>query len=120
MVPVADKQEIYFSSFSQIKTAYDRGFIKLHTPIWVKWSGFVQTFATEQQARTKESLVETRIDLAGRTETLFIDSCQLSTPNKFQENKPKNTQFIRTTTGRVLMHSWIFQSNHSTPSFFPL
>jgi DNA-directed RNA polymerase subunit beta' len=120
MVPVADKQEIYFSSFSQIKTAYDRGFIKLHTPIWVKWSGFVQTFATEQQARTKESLVETRIDLAGRTETLFIDSCQLSTPNKFLENKPKNTQFIRTTTGRVLMHSWIFQSNHSTPSFFPL
>ena len=120
MVSLADKQGIYFSSFSQIKAAYDRGFIKLHTPIWVKWSGFVQTFATEQQARTKESLVETRIDLAGRTETLFIDSCQLSTPNKFLENKPKNTQFIRTTTGRVLMHSWIFQSNHSTPSFFPL
>ena len=119
MEPLADKQEIYFSSFSQIKTAYDRGFIKLHTPIWVKWSGFVQTFATEQHARTKESIVETRIDLAGRTETLFIDSCQLSTPNKFLENKPKNTQFIRTTTGRVLMHSWIFQSLQFIPSFSP-
>ena len=114
-----DKQEIYFSSFSQIKTAYDRGFIKLHTPIWVKWSGFIQTFVTEQQARTKDSIVETRIDLAGRTETLFIDSCQLSTPNKIRENKPKNTQFIRTTTGRVLMHSWIFQSNHSISAFSP-
>jgi len=120
MVSLADKQGIYFSSFSQIKAAYDRGFIKLHTPIWVKWSGFVQTFATEQQARTKESLVETRIDLAGRTETLFIDSCQLSTPNKFLENKQQNTQFIRTTTGRVLMHSWIFQSNQPTPSFSPV
>jgi len=120
MVSLADKQGIYFSSFSQIKAAYDRGFIKLHTPIWVKWSGFVQTFATEQQARTKESLVETRIDLAGRTETLFIDSCQLSTPKKFLENKQQNTQFIRTTTGRVLMHSWIFQSNQPTPSFSPV
>jgi DNA-directed RNA polymerase subunit beta' len=113
------KQEIYFSSFSQIKTAYDRGFIKLHTPIWVKWSGFVQTFATEQQVRAKESIVETRIDLAGRTETLFIDSCQLSTPNQILEIKPKNTQFIRTTTGRVLMHSWIFQSNGPLPFFSP-
>ena len=119
METLADKREIYFSSFSQIKTAYDRGFIKLHTPIWVKWSGFVQTFATEQHARTKENIVETRIDLAGRTETLFIDSCQLSTPNKFLENKSKNTQFIRTTTGRVLMHSWIFQSPQFIPSFSP-
>ena len=119
MGPFADNQELYFSSFSQIKTAYDRGFIKLHTPIWVNWSGFVQTFVSEQQARTKESIVETRIDLAGRTESLFTDSCQLLTPNKFLENTPKSRQFIRTTTGRVLMHSWIFQSNQSIPSLSP-
>ena len=65
---------LYFSDFSQVKAAYDRGFLALHTPVWVKWSGCVQNFFTEHQARTKDSVIETRLDLTGRGENLFLES----------------------------------------------
>jgi DNA-directed RNA polymerase subunit beta' len=114
-----EKREIYFSNFSQVKAAYDRGFLTLHTPIWVKWTGFVQTFVTEQQSRTKDSVIETRIDLSGRVESLFLDNCQLFLRDQNQDlsssfskklNFSKKLHFVRTTPGRVLMHSWIFQA----------
>lgn len=111
---------LYFSTFSQVKATYDRGLLDLHTPIWVKWSGFVQTFVTEQQARTKETVIETRLDLSGKGETLFLDSCYLWKNHITFSNQSKNFVFVRTTPGRVLMHSWIFQSqdpqNSSSPT----
>lgn len=107
---------IYFANFSQVKTAYDRGFLTLHTPVWVKWSGFVQTFFTEQQARTKDSVIETRLDLSGKGETLFLDSCSLWTTQVALTDKSKTSSFIRTTPGRVLMNSWIFQTSDSRNS----
>nr|QDE53542.1 RNA polymerase beta' subunit [Micractinium sp. LBA 32] len=107
---------LYFSTFSQVKGAYDRGFLNLHTPIWVKWSGFVQTFVTEQQARTKETVIETRLDLSGKGETLFLDSCYLWKNQISFSNQSQKFVFVRTTPGRVLMHSWIFQSQDSQNS----
>lgn len=107
---------LYFADFSQVKAAYDRGFLNLHTPIWVKWSGFVQTFGTEHQARTKENVIETRLDVYGKGETLFLDSCYLWANQMNLANRYKNCYFVRTTPGRVLMHSWIFQSHDSINS----
>jgi DNA-directed RNA polymerase subunit beta' len=106
---------IYFSNFSQVKTSYDRGFLTLHTPIWVKWSGFVQTFVTENQSRTKDTVIETRLDLSGRGETLFLESCYvwLRKPSFSASRSSKKPYFVRTTAGRVLMHSWIFQHENS-------
>lgn len=104
---------IYFADFLQVKAAYDRGFLTLHTPIWVKWSGFVQTFITEQQARTKENVIETRLDIFGKGESLFLDSCYLWSNRMNLDNRYKNSYFVRTTPGRVLMHYWIFQSGES-------
>lgn len=105
------KNQLYFSDFLEVKQAYDRGFLNLHTPIWVNWSGFIQTFIPKHYARLNESLVEIRLDRSGRQETVFLESCKIRTPNKLTSlaTVPKATQFIRTTTGRVLMHSWIFQ-----------
>lgn len=115
-----DTKAIYFGNFSQVKAAYDRGFLTLHTPIWVKWSGFVQTFVTEQQARTKESIIETRLDLSGKGETLFLDSCYLWTKQISLNMRSKKFYFVRTTPGRVLMHSWIFQSGEFRNSISPI
>lgn len=108
-----DMKGIYFTDFSQVKASYHRGLLNLHTPVWVKWSGFVQTFVSEQQARTKDTVIETRIDLSGRGETLFLDSCYLWTRDILLSNRSKNFRFIRTTPGRVLMNSWIFNAGGS-------
>jgi len=101
------KKNLYFSSCFEVKSAYDRGFLSIHTPIWVKWTGTIQTFTTDQQSRLKDVVIETRIDDSGHGESLFLDKCQVWT----QENIAKTEQlkFIRTTTGRVLMHLWIFE-----------
>jgi DNA-directed RNA polymerase subunit beta' len=124
------QQNIYFSQLSDIKASYDRGLLSLHTPIWIRWSDSVQTFISENQSRTKENVLETRIDLCGRRESLFLDNCQLfgcyghriNTKNKIFGSHfglnlkttsafAKKSHFIRTTPGRVFMHSWIFQDS---------
>lgn len=110
---------LYFSDFSQVKAAYDRGFLSLHAPIWVKWSGCIQTFFTEHQARTKDSVIETRLDLSGRGETLFLDNCYLWSIKSPLATSSKKFHFVRTTTGRVLMHSWIFQGDGFIQSISP-
>ena len=112
-----DTKQLYFADFSQVKTAYDRGFLTLHTPVWVKWSGLVQNFLPEHQARTKESVIETRIDLFGRGETVFFDSCYRWT--RENASSSQKAAFVRTTPGRILMHSWIFQARDFTSSGLP-
>ena len=114
-----DTKGIYFSDFSQVKNAYDRGFLNLHNPIWVRWSGFVQTFSSEHQARAKESVVETRLDISGRGETLFLDSCYLWMRKLNLAPISPKVYFVRTTAGRVLMHSWIFQADNFLNSISP-
>jgi DNA-directed RNA polymerase beta' subunit len=111
-------KNLIFSDFSQIKTAYDRGFLNLHTPIWVKWSGFVQTGVNEQHAWTKENVIETRIDPFGHRESLFVDSCHLFARQTRKPGTPvsKTSHFVRTTPGRVFMHSWIFQASQPVGS----
>lgn len=99
-------QNIYFSEFSQVKNAYDRGFLKLQSPIWVKWSGFIQTFFTEHQAKTKENLIETRLDIYGQLTSIFIDKCKVTSSNFVQ-----TSNYIRTTPGRIFMHSCIYENN---------
>jgi len=124
------QQNIYFSQFSEVKASYDRGLLSLHIPIWIRWSDIVQTFISENQSRTKENVLETRIDLYGRRESLFLDNCQLfscydhriNIKNKIFGSRfglnfknssafAKKSHFIRTTPGRVFMHSWIFQDS---------
>lgn len=117
---VKTKTTRYFSELSQVKAAYDRGLVTLHTPIWLRWSGFVQTFLPEHQSRSKETVLETRLDVSGQQETVFLDNCQVFSrnPNKnlsqTTQNQPlffKKSHFLRTTPGRVFMNSWVFETN---------
>ena len=103
-------KKLYFANFSQVKAAYDRGLLNLHSPIWIKWSGFIQTFVSKQQAKTKDHAIEIRLDFSGHGETVFLDTCQIWHETNFMTLVNQKSQFIRTTTGRVLMHSWIFES----------
>lgn len=104
-------EERVFSSFSQVKKAYDRGSLNLHSPVWVKWPGFIQTFLSEHQAKTKEIVLETRVTAFGKLENVFLETVLVSTENDIFAFAPKS-QFVRTTVGRVLMHSWVFEINN--------
>lgn len=101
-------EERFFSNFSEVKKWYDRGLLSLQSSVWVKWSGFVQTFLPEQQAQNKETVIETRVTLFGKMENVFSETVILST--EIEILCPR-TQFVRTTVGRILMHSWVFETS---------
>ena len=102
-------KERVFSSFSQVKKSYDRGFLKLHSIIWVKWPGFVQTFLSEHYAHTKETVIETRVNAFGKIENVFLETVLISSEAPIFA---PGSQYIRTTVGRILMHSWIFEKGN--------
>lgn len=105
------KHPFFFSTVGQVKQAYDRGLVTLHSCIWLKWSGFVETGTPVSLAPLKENFLETRIDLSGSVENVGFDSCELWTKKTSLNFFNQKSQFIRTTTGRVLMNSWLFHRN---------
>ena len=104
---IKDKKR-FFSNFSEVKKCYDRGLLSLQSSIWVKWSGFVQTFLPEQQAQNNDTVIETRITLFGKIENVFLETVILSSET---EILCPRSQFVRTTVGRILMHSWVFETS---------
>jgi DNA-directed RNA polymerase subunit beta' len=95
-------QKLYFSSFAEVQEAYDRSLIQTHSPIWVKWFGNVQNFIPEQQAKNKEIPLESRLDVFGNSELFFSDRYKL-----FKIAKLENSLYIRTTPGRVVLHTFL-------------
>ena len=81
----------------------------MHSIVWVKWPGFVQTFLSEHQAHTKETVIETRVNAFGKIENVFLETVLI-----FSEAPifAPGSQYIRTTVGRILMHSWIFENGN--------
>nr|YP_009020838.1 DNA-directed RNA polymerase subunit beta' [Chlorella sorokiniana]AHM23712.1 DNA-directed RNA polymerase subunit beta' [Chlorella sorokiniana]AII02082.1 RNA polymerase beta [Chlorella sorokiniana] len=106
-------KERFFSSFSQVKKSYDRGFLKLHSIVWVKWPGFVQNFVSEHQAYTKENVIETRVTVFGKIENVFLETVLISGETPILAPR---SQYVRTTVGRILMHSWIFENSSRSVS----
>jgi len=106
-------KERFFSSFSQVKKSYDRGFLKLHSIVWVKWPGFVQNFVSEHQAYTKENVIETRVTVFGKIENVFLETVLISGETPILA---PHSQYVRTTVGRILMHSWIFENSSRSVS----
>jgi DNA-directed RNA polymerase subunit beta' len=95
-------QKLYFYSFDEVQEAYDRGLIQTHSPIWVKWFGNVQNFIPEQQAKNKEIPLESRLDVFGNSELFFSDRYKL-----FKVANLENSLYIRTTPGRVVLHTFL-------------
>jgi DNA-directed RNA polymerase beta' subunit len=102
------KKVLFFSNFDNVRQAYERGEIKIHTAIWVRWSGVTQNFSNSQNAKLKECPLEQRISIVGQKEMLFNDRYSLNSVTK----KPQSEIFyyLRTTPGRILFHNFIFNS----------
>jgi DNA-directed RNA polymerase subunit beta' len=95
--------EFYFSNLTEVQKLYDRDKLETHTPVWVKWSGRMQNFITEQQAKTKEFPLEFRLDLQGNSEIVFSDRTET---HKFDFNH--TIFYVRTTPGRICFHDYLF------------
>jgi hypothetical protein len=94
--------EFYFSNVLQIQNLYDREKLETHTPVWVVWSGQMQNFVTEHQAKIKEIPLEVRVDFQGNSDLVFYDRVE---SQNFEFAKVKT--FIRTTPGRVCFHDYL-------------
>ena len=83
----------YFIDLNDVLKAFNQKKIALHTPIWVRWSGSLET------GNLIEKPLEIRIDCFGNIVSLY---------SKYQRNLDKyliqKSQFIRTTPGRVIVN----------------
>ena len=94
-----NKNFLFFSNFSDVFSAYQRKEISLHSPIWIRWNGFVDfgndsTKPVEIQVRKNGSWLQ----IQPKITTFFSPVGQ------------KNeifSQFIRTTPGRIFMNFMI-------------
>lgn len=108
------RRDFYFSNFLQIKNLFNQGVLKLHSPVWLKWFGTLQGVFSEVQAQSQETFIESRLDVYGHQETLFVDRCEATFLNSSNTKKmflAPSWQYLRTTTGRVFMHLCIGDKN---------
>jgi DNA-directed RNA polymerase subunit beta' len=89
----------YFIDLNDVLQAFNQKKIALHTPIWVRWPGSLET------GNLIEKPLETRIDCFGNRVHLYY---------KYQRNLDKHltqkSQFIRTTAGRVIVNQVLLNS----------
>ena len=102
----------YFGTAQEVYTLYHRKELSLHQNIWVRFFTPVQTLDAEQQAKTKELPVEYRITPFGLCEHVFRNKVQIGQLQNTCEHRiyqNKVSQFIRTTTGRILFHTHLHE-----------
>nr|WKT08306.1 RNA polymerase beta' subunit [Mesostigma viride] len=95
----------YFSSLEQVIMAYDQKNINLHTIVWVRFSGIIDSKYMKQKP------IEIRVDSLGFVSYIY---------KNYQMRKDfKNnliSQYIRTTPGRILFNQVIQNSLDYSPS----
>nr|NP_038384.1 RNA polymerase beta' subunit [Mesostigma viride]Q9MUS6.1 RecName: Full=DNA-directed RNA polymerase subunit beta'; AltName: Full=PEP; AltName: Full=Plastid-encoded RNA polymerase subunit beta'; Short=RNA polymerase subunit beta' [Mesostigma viride]AAF43825.1 beta' subunit of RNA polymerase [Mesostigma viride]WKT08200.1 RNA polymerase beta' subunit [Mesostigma viride] len=95
----------YFSSLEQVIMAYDQKKINLHTIVWVRFSGIIDS------KYIKQNPIEIRVDSLGFVSYIY---------KNYQMRKDfKNnliSQYIRTTPGRILFNQVIQNSLDYSPS----
>jgi DNA-directed RNA polymerase beta' subunit len=99
-----NKNFLFFSNFSEVLSAYQRKEISLHSPIWIRWNGFVD-FGNDS---TKPLEIQVRKN--GFWHQIY--------PKMTTFSNQKNeifSKFIKTTPGRIFMNSLIreFQKNEN-------
>nr|YP_009105098.1 beta' subunit of RNA polymerase [Edaphochlorella mirabilis]AIT93775.1 beta' subunit of RNA polymerase [Edaphochlorella mirabilis] len=91
----------YFHDLTSVLRTYNQKKISLHAPIWVRWEGFIEI------GNFREKPLEIRVDVFGNTIQIY-SKCQ----RHFNKTSKQNSQFIRTTAGRVLVNQTIlFEKN---------
>lgn len=92
------KSFLLYNTFQEILAAYQRKEIALHTPVWVKWNASVN-FGNDSSKP-----VEIRLQKNGCWELIHPKYTTF-----FDQKNQKFSQFIRTTTGRILMNFMIHE-----------
>jgi DNA-directed RNA polymerase beta' subunit len=92
------KSFLFFNNFTNVLTAYQSKEISLHTPVWVKWNASVD-FGNDVSKP-----MEIRLRKDGSWQQL-----QPKYTTFYNHLNQQCDQFIRTTTGRVLMNTMIQQ-----------
>ena len=86
----------YFIDLNDVIKAFHHKKIELHTPIWIRWNRALEAGAIIEKP------LEIRIDCFGNNQTIY---------SKYRRHFDKylilKSQFIRTTTGRVLINQLI-------------
>jgi DNA-directed RNA polymerase beta' subunit len=99
-----NKNFLFFSNFSEVLSAYQRKEISLHSPIWIRWNGFVD-FGNDS---TKP------LEIQVRKNGFWHQIHPKMTTFSNQKNEIFS-KFIKTTPGRIFMNSLIreFQKNEN-------
>ena len=87
----------YFSDFNDLLKAYYQNKIDLHTSVWVRKNGSLET------EKTLESPLEIRVNSFGQYNQIFS-----TYQYDYDMNGQKVKQYIRTTPGRALLNQAIF------------
>nr|YP_003795536.1 beta' subunit of RNA polymerase [Floydiella terrestris]ACZ58492.1 beta' subunit of RNA polymerase [Floydiella terrestris] len=93
------KTKLFFSSFDEVLKAYDRNLVSIHTNIWVRFDGLIQTDPSAN-GKKEAKILELRIHSTGQNRTINSDS----SARLFDSNQNRLSQVLCTTPGRVLFH----------------
>jgi DNA-directed RNA polymerase beta' subunit len=94
----SNKNFFFFSNFSDVLSAYQRKEISLHSPVWIRWNGFVD-FGNDF---TKP--VEIQLRKNG-----YWNQIQPKITTFSNEKNEIFSKFIRTTPGRIFMNFMIYE-----------
>nr|YP_010500090.1 beta' subunit of RNA polymerase [Gormaniella terricola]UWV18267.1 beta' subunit of RNA polymerase [Gormaniella terricola] len=93
------KTKLFFSSFDEVLKAYERNLVSIHTNIWVRFDGLIQTDPSAN-GKKEAKILELRIHSTGQNRTINSDS----SARLFDSNQKRLSQVLCTTPGRVLFH----------------
>jgi DNA-directed RNA polymerase subunit beta' len=94
----SNKNFFFFSNFSDVLSAYQRKEISLHSPVWIRWNGFVD-FGNDF---TKP--VEIQLRKNG-----YWNQLQPKIATFSNEKNEIFSKFIRTTPGRIFINFMIYE-----------
>jgi DNA-directed RNA polymerase subunit beta' len=86
----------YFYSVEEVLDLFSQKNIHIHQYVWIKWDGRVEL------EDAVSNVYELRVDLKGHSHFIFSNLYQV-----YDKDQRLLTQYIRTTVGRVLLHSYL-------------
>ena len=89
----------YFSGLSQVERAYHQGQVSIHSAVWVRWAGPIESVLASER---EEMPLEVRVAPDGTCLHVY-SSAQI----RFDAHGRKVCQFVRTTPGRVLLNQLV-------------
>jgi DNA-directed RNA polymerase subunit beta' len=86
----------YFFNSQNVRRAYEKREINIHTPIWIHWTTFFQNMAIKKNAPFTDSLLEYQVDC--------FENSYLIRTDRYKHITKYIYNYIRTTPGRIFFH----------------